>query len=154
MDWIDLSQDRDRWRDLVHVVTTFGCHKLRGISWLAEILLVYQEGLCSMKSKIYYHKNWENILGDCNSVTLLKSMNGLCPRSKNSGAKSDDSIPYISQNKNPWNLTCFTHHTFLRHAAHSVVLTLLLCYMNCSVTYPPCREGLFVRQRDNESYIL
>jgi hypothetical protein len=32
MDWIDLAQDRDMWWALVHVVRTFGFHKMRGVS--------------------------------------------------------------------------------------------------------------------------
>jgi hypothetical protein len=35
-DWMELAQDRDRWRALVSTVKkTFGFHKMRGISWLA-----------------------------------------------------------------------------------------------------------------------
>jgi hypothetical protein len=32
MDWIDKSQDRDRWRTLVYAVMSFGFHQMRGIS--------------------------------------------------------------------------------------------------------------------------
>jgi hypothetical protein len=38
MDWIDVAQDRDRWRALVNPVIK-----------LAEDLLDSQEGLCSME---------------------------------------------------------------------------------------------------------
>jgi hypothetical protein len=47
MDWIDLAEDEDSLRILVNAVT-FVFHKMRGNSWLAEDLLVSQEGLCSM----------------------------------------------------------------------------------------------------------
>jgi hypothetical protein len=31
IDWIELARGRDRWRELVNAVTTFGFHKMRGI---------------------------------------------------------------------------------------------------------------------------
>jgi hypothetical protein len=32
MDWIDLAQDREKWRAAVHAIMNFGFHKMLGIS--------------------------------------------------------------------------------------------------------------------------
>jgi hypothetical protein len=48
-DWIDLFQDRDRWRAVVNAVMKFQITLMRRISRLAEDLLPSQEGLCSIK---------------------------------------------------------------------------------------------------------
>ena len=49
MDWINLAEDRYRWRAVLNAVMN---HKMRGISWLANDLLVSQEVLCSMELAI------------------------------------------------------------------------------------------------------
>jgi hypothetical protein len=36
MDWIDLTQDRDRWQAVVKEVMNFGFHTMQEISSLAE----------------------------------------------------------------------------------------------------------------------
>ena len=32
IDWMDLAQDRDRWRGILNAIMNLGFHKLRGIS--------------------------------------------------------------------------------------------------------------------------
>ena len=48
MDWIDVAQKRDGWRNLVNAVMNILVHKMRGISRLAKNLIVSQEELCCM----------------------------------------------------------------------------------------------------------
>jgi len=48
MDWIDLAQLRDKWRDLLNTVKNLRVHAARVISCIAEEILASQEGLCSM----------------------------------------------------------------------------------------------------------
>jgi hypothetical protein len=49
VDWMELVQDRDRWRALLSVVMNpRGPIKMRGISSLAADQLTSEEGLCAI----------------------------------------------------------------------------------------------------------
>jgi hypothetical protein len=49
MDWIDVAQDKDRWRALVNAVMKIRVHKMRVLPRLAENRLASVEGFRSME---------------------------------------------------------------------------------------------------------
>ena len=52
-DWVDLAQGMAGYRLLWMGLWTFAFHKMRGLSWLPENVLDYQEGLLSVESVTY-----------------------------------------------------------------------------------------------------
>ena len=48
-DWLELAQDRDRWRALVGTARSLRVPKMRGITSSGRNQLAFQEGLCSMQ---------------------------------------------------------------------------------------------------------
>jgi hypothetical protein len=45
MNWINLVQNRVKWRAFINTTLNFGFHNMWGISWLVQRLLVSQEGI-------------------------------------------------------------------------------------------------------------
>ena len=53
VDWIYLGQDRDNLWAVVIKVKNFDFHKINGIYLVAEELVAYQEGFCSVDLILY-----------------------------------------------------------------------------------------------------
>jgi hypothetical protein len=69
INWIDLVQDKDRWRHLQTRFSAFGFHKKRGSSVLTKNLLAFQKGHCSNEIGLFCAKDkgiYPNILRPLN----------------------------------------------------------------------------------------
>ena len=79
MYWIDLLQDRGRRRLLWMPQQTFGFHKMRGISCIAENMLPFQEALYSMELVTpFFSWDTKRVQNNLKRVTTFR-MRSICP---------------------------------------------------------------------------
>jgi hypothetical protein len=69
MEWIELARNRDRWQVLVYAEITLRVPLHKGISWLADNRMAYQEGVGNQGS---IHSNLiQKFLSVFNTSTCL-----------------------------------------------------------------------------------